>query len=144
MGWTEGVLVVSLVVVRLYSLGLEQARARIVAGRAESDDLRVVNQRWLQFLLLSSSVAALLLGTSALLASAGAGTIAAGVRVGMVLWASEALVHLGGVLELLRRMRAGHSITVEAAVSLPAATWSSTFMVVPVGALVGRVIAHGG
>jgi hypothetical protein len=138
MGWTEGVLIVALLIVRLYSLGLEQVRARIIAGRSESDDVRVVNTRWLQYLFASSVGAALLLATASLLAAAGSGHFMAGVRVGAVLWATEVLVHVPGALELLKRLRAGAPITIEAAFSLPAATWMSTFFSIPLGALIGR------
>lgn len=142
MGWTEGVLVVALVIVRLYSLVIEQVRAGIAAGRTESDDVRAVNARWLRFLMATSLGAALLLAASALLAASGAGGFGAGMRVGMVLWGTEVLVHVGGLIELVRRLRAGAPITVEAAFSLPAATWSSTFFAVPLGAFIGSLIGR--
>ncbi len=140
MGWTEGVLVVSLVIIRLYSLGLDQVRARIIAGRTEGDDLRVVNTRWVQFVLGASVGAALLLGVASLLAAAGSGQFAAGFRVGIVLWASEVLVHAPSAIELFRRLRAGAPITIEAAFSLPVAAWTSTLFAIPLGALIGRWI----
>lgn len=72
------------------------------------------------------------------MAAAGSGHFMAGVRVGAVLWATEVLVHVPGALELLKRLRAGAPITIEAAFSLPAATWMSTFFSIPLGALIGR------
>jgi|LNFM01.1.fsa_nt_gb hypothetical protein len=144
MGWTEGVLVVALVIVRLYSLVIEQVRAAIAAGRTETDDVRTVNARWLRFLMGSALGASLLLASSALLAAAGAGGFGAGMRVGMVLWGTEVLVHVGGLIELARRLRAGAPVTVEAAFSLPAATWSSTFFAVPMGAFIGSLIGRAG
>ncbi|MBL8677541.1 MAG: hypothetical protein JNK05_00130 [Myxococcales bacterium] len=144
MGWSEGVLVVALVVVRLYSLVIEQVRAGIAAGRTESDDVRTVNARWLRFLMATSIGAALLLAASALLAASGGGGFSAGMRVGMVLWGTEVLVHVGGLIELVRRLRAGAPVTVEAAFSLPAATWSSTFFAVPLGAFIGSLIGRAG
>lgn len=140
MVWTEGVLVFALVVIRLYSLGLEQVRLRISATTREGSDARTVSVRWVQFQLAASVGAALLLGTSSLLAAAGAHQIAAGIRVGFVLWVTEVLVHLPGALELIKRMRSGTPISVEAAFSQQAATWGSTLLSVPIGALIGRWI----
>jgi len=140
MVWTEGVLVVALVLVRLYSLGLEQARLRISAAKSEGDDARTVSVRWVQFQIAASVGAALLLGTASLLAAAGAHNFSAGVRVGLVLWATEVLVHLLGALELIKRVRSGAPVSIEAAFSLQAATWGSTMISVPIGALIGRWI----
>jgi hypothetical protein len=141
MGWTEGVLVAALVIVRLYSLGLEQLRARIVASREEGEDPLAVTQRWLRYLVFSSVGAALLLGTSAFLAAAGAGRFGAGVRVGVVLWASELLVHAGGLVGFVRHLRAGSPVTPDLAFSQPAACWTSTVLSVPAGALLGSWLA---
>lgn len=140
MVWTEGVLIVALVLVRLYSLGLEQARLKISAMQTEGDDARQVSVRWVQFQVISSLGAALLLGTASLLAAAGSHQFAAGVRVGLVLWATEVLVHMPGALALIKRVRSGAPVSIEAAFSLQAATWGSTMIAVPIGALIGRWI----
>jgi hypothetical protein len=141
MGWTEGVLVISLVIVRVYALGLEAIRGRIRASSADVEP-RVNNQRWLLFLLLSSVGAAALLGTSALLAAAGSGQFSAGVRVGLALWLSEVLVHAGSLAGFVRTLRAGGPITPELALSQPVACWTSTVLSVPTGALLGSWIAR--
>jgi hypothetical protein len=142
MGWTEGVLIVALVVIRLYSLGLDQVRARIIAGRSDSDDRRTVNARWTQYLIAASVGAALLLAMASLLAAADAGRFGAGVRVGVVLWISEVLVHAPSALAMLRQLRAGAPVTIEAAMSQPVVAWTSTALSVPFGALIGSLLAR--
>jgi hypothetical protein len=141
MGWNEGVLIVALVVTRVYGLGLDAIRAWI-HERAADEDGRIVTQRWVVFLLLSSAGAAALLGMSSLLAAAGTGTFSAGVRVGLALWLSEVLVHGRSIAAFARQMRDGETITLEGALSQPVACWTSTVPSIPMGALIGSWIAR--
>ncbi|MDP3277382.1 MAG: hypothetical protein Q8Q09_19500 [Deltaproteobacteria bacterium] len=136
MGWTEGVLAIALVVLRLYGLIIEQFRnyLRGLEGKRSATE-------WMRFLLLSALGAWLLLATASFLAAVGGGGFRAGFRVGVVLWLSEMLVHARELVGFVRKLRAGAPVTPEETFSLSAAAWTSTVIAIPVGALVGHWLA---
>lgn len=135
MGWTEGVLVAALVFVRFYALGAELLKRKF----RDQPGQRTAAE-WMRFMIVASATSWLLLAMTSLLAASRGGHFSAGVRVGMVLWIAEMLVHLRDSMDVLKRLKAGEIPTAEMLFSLPLASWSASIFAIPMGALVGRWI----
>ncbi len=135
MGWTEGVLVASLVLIRFYALGVELFRRKMREQPGER-----TSAEWMRFMILVASTSWLLLAITSMLAASRGANFSAGVRVGMVLWIAEMLLHLRDSVDVLKKLRAGTIPTPEMLFSLPLSAWSGAIFAIPVGAMIGRWI----
>jgi hypothetical protein len=135
MGWTEGVLVAALVLVRFYALGMELLRRKLREQPGER-----TSAEWLRFMMIAAGSSWLLLAITSMLAASNGAVFSAGVRVGMVLWVSELLVHLRDSVDTLKSLRAGQPPTAEMLFSMPLSSWSGAVFAIPLGALIGRWI----